>query len=91
MIDSTIKSDENLSTTSQASTDIQYRPNETISHHRSNTIPLSLRKTSSNPQPTHLSPTYQRSERTNSNNSRSLLQIPTKQRIKNIDDDDDTQ
>ncbi len=91
MIDSTIKSDETdekLSTTSQASTDIQYRPNETISHHRSNTIPLSLRKTSSNPQPTHLSPTY---KRTNSNNSRSLLQIPTKQRIKNIDDDDDTQ
>ncbi len=85
------ETEENLSTTSQASTSIEYRPTETISHHRSNTVPSRLRKTPSNPTSTHLSPTYKRSERTNSHNSQSLLQIPSKQRIHNIDDDDESQ
>ena len=81
--------DDNLSTASQASTGVLYRPTTTVSHHRSNTVPARYRKSpGKNSKQTHLSPSYTRNESKDSFSPLSL-RIEPKARIRIIDDHTD--
>ncbi|CAF3704659.1 unnamed protein product [Adineta steineri] len=78
---------ENVPSSARTSTEILYRPTTIISHHRSNTVPTRLRKTTNNQEKTHLSPTYKQNKNEKSTQSQSLLQIQPKRHIRTIDDD----
>ncbi len=91
------QNDENLPFDIHTSTEVLYRPTQSVSHRRSNTVPSRYRKpdpTTTNQQTTHLSPTYKRNENIQQQPSSqafspSLLPTRPRRRIRVIDDPDD--